>query len=220
MVRVKICGVRTCADAAVAVAAGADAIGLLVGQVHESPDFIGPETAREICTTMGPFVVPVLVTHLTNPDLIVELADQVPAWVIQLHGDLSIDALQYLRPRLTPRKLLGKVSVEGPEAVMQAREIHRFVDALLLDSCDRSTNRVGGTGLVHDWKLSAQIVHESPCPVILAGGLTAANVTAAIDFVAPWGVDVNSGVKGEGGGKSVERCREFVSAVKGAMGGR
>ena len=109
MVRVKICGIRSCADAAVAVAAGADAIGLLVGQVHESPDFIRPATAREICATLGPFVVPVLVTHLTDPNSIVELAQQVPAWVVQLHSDLPIEALRQLRPRLAPQ--IGRAHV-------------------------------------------------------------------------------------------------------------
>jgi phosphoribosylanthranilate isomerase len=200
------------------VSAGADAIGLLVGQVHESPDFIRPATAREICATLGPFVVPVLVTHLTDPDSIVKLAQAVPAWVVQLHSDLPIEALRQLRPRLAPRKLLGKVSVEGPDAVIRAREIHGLVDGLLLDSCDRSTNRVGGTGLVHDWNLSAQIVRESPVPVILAGGLTPANVATAIKLVQPWGVDVNTGVKGEGGRKSAQRCRQFVDSVKGRSG--
>jgi phosphoribosylanthranilate isomerase len=219
-VRVKICGIRSPEEAAVAVVAGADAIGLLVGQVHESPDFIRPETAREICATLGPFVVPVLVTHLTDPDSIVELARQVPAWVIQLHSDLPIEAFRQLRPRLGPRKLLGKVSVEGPHAVARARAIQDLVDALLLDSCDRSTNRVGGTGLVHDWNLSAQIVRESSVPVILAGGLTPDNVTAAIDLVQPWGVDVNTGVKGEGGRKSADRCRRFVSAAGRALHAR
>ena len=92
------------------------------------------------------------------------------------------------------------------------------IDALLLDSCDRTSNRMGGTGLVHDWNLSAQIVRESPVPVILAGGLTSANVAKAIDLVHPWGVDVNTGVTGDAGGKSAERCRQFVSAAKAATG--
>ena len=220
MVRVKICGIRSRDEAEIAVAAGADAIGLLVGQVYESPDFISPDTAREIYEATGPFVVPVLVTHLTDPDAIVELAEQVPTWVLQLHSDLSGEALRQLRSRLAPRKLLGKVSVEGPHSVVRAREIARYVDALLLDSCDRATNRVGGTGLVHDWNLSAQIASQSKVPVILAGGLNSTNVGEASELVRPWGVDVNTGVKGEAGGKSLTLCQQFVSAVRGARSGR
>jgi len=214
MVRVKICGIRSREDAGVAVAAGANAIGLLVGQLHDSPDFITPATAREICRCLGPFVVPILVTHLEDPDAIAQLADEVPAWGVQVHSDLSANTLLALRDRLLPRKIMGKVSVEGPAALERAREISRAVDALLLDSCDRATNRVGGTGLVHDWNLSAQIVRESTIPVVLAGGLTPANVTGAIEAVRPWGVDVNTGVKGEDGRKSAVRCREFVTAVR------
>jgi phosphoribosylanthranilate isomerase len=214
MVRVKICGIRSREEAEIAVAAGADAIGLLVGQIHESPDFISAETAREICAALGPFVVPVLVTHLTDLAAITELAQQVPAWAIQLHSDLSCEALHQLRRTLAPRKLLGKVSVEGPGAVARALEIDNFVDALLLDTCDRATNRVGGTGLVHDWNLSSQIARQSRVPVILAGGLTAANVVEAIDRVHPWGVDVNTGVKGDAGRKSAVRCGQFVCAAK------
>jgi len=214
MVRVKICGIRSQEEADIAVAAGADAIGMLVGQVHASPDFISPDTAREICGALGPFVVPVLVTHLTDSDEIVELARQVPTWALQLHSDLSGTVLRQLRRRLTSRKLVGKISVEGPDSVGRAVEIAQFVDALLLDSCDRATNRMGGTGLVHDWKISAQIARQSRVPVILAGGLNSANVGEAIQLVRPWGVDVNTGVKGEAGEKSATRCRQFVTAVR------
>ena len=218
MVRVKICGVRSLADAHVAVESGAHAIGLLVGQVHESPDFITPRTAREICHGLGPFVVPVLVTHLADPDAIVELVQQIPAWAVQVHSELPVDSLASLRSRLFPRRILGKVSVDGEAAIERARSISSVVDALLLDSCDRATNRVGGTGLVHDWNVSSRIVRESTVPVILAGGLTPANVAEAIAVVRPWGVDVNTGVKGEGGHKSANRCRQFVAAAGGASG--
>ena len=214
MVRLKICGIRSQEEADIAVAAGADAIGMLVGQVHASPDFISPDRAREICGALGPFVVPVLVTHLTDSDEIVELAQQVPTWAVQLHSDLSGTVLRQLRRRLTSRKLLGKISVEGPDSVGRAVEVAQFVDALLLDSCDRVTNRMGGTGLVHDWNLSTQIARQSQVPVILAGGLNAANVSEAIQLVRPWGVDVNTGVKGEEGEKSATRCRQFVCNVR------
>lgn len=212
--RVKICGIRSREDAEIAVASGADAIGMLVGQVHESPDFISPVKARDICSALGPFVVPVLVTHLNDPDAIVDVAQQVPTWALQLHSDLSEETLRQLRHRLAPRKLLGKVSVEGPESIVRAEKIARFVDALLLDTRDRASNRVGGTGLVHDWNVSAQIARQSTVPVILAGGLNSANVAKAIGLVRPWGVDVNTGVKGEQGGKSAARCRRFISAVR------
>ena len=68
--------------------------------------------------------------------------------------------------------MIAKVSVDGPEAIHRARKLYKVADVLLLDSINKRTNKVGGTGHTHDWSISAQIVRESPIPVILAGGLT------------------------------------------------
>jgi phosphoribosylanthranilate isomerase len=213
MVRVKICGITSPAEAGLAERLGAHAIGLLVGQAHASPDFVEPEVADVIARGVPPFVAAVLVTHVDDPDALVRLASAVPCPVLQLHSDLAGATLRQLRPRLAPRKIIGKVSVEDATALDRAREIEPFVDAIVLDSRDRATDRVGGTGLVHDWSISARIVAAAAVPVILAGGLTPENVAAAVRAVQPWGVDVHSGVESSDGRKDESRMRRFMAAA-------
>ena len=212
MVRVKICGVTSTAEARIAERHGAHAIGVLVGRVHAARDFVEPDVANLICRTLGPFISAVLVTHLEDPDAIVRLAESVPFPVLQLHSDLHAFAFRELRARLSPRKVIGKVSVEGKAAVERARQIAPFVDAIVLDTRDRATDRVGGTGMVHDWSVSARIASTSEVPIILAGGLTPENVAQAISAVKPWGVDVNSGVETSEGRKDDARIRRFIAA--------
>lgn len=214
MTRVKICGITSVAEAKLATECGADAIGLLVGQTHHSSDFIAPELAQQICATLPPFVTSVLVTHLENADEIMALAQAIPCTAIQLHSDLSADVLRRLRVRLSPRRIIGKVSVEGVACIERAKAISESVDAILVDSVNRATNQVGGTGMVHDWRISASIVRFVPCPVILAGGLNPTNVEQAITTVMPSAVDVNSGVETSDGKKSEPLLRQFAMAAK------
>jgi phosphoribosylanthranilate isomerase len=211
--RIKICGLTSIAEAKLVQHHGADAVGLLVGRLHRAPDFIEPDLACAIASTVAPFVTPVLVTHLEDPEEICRLAGKVPCPVVQLHSDLPVSLLRELRKELYPRKIIGKISVESHSALARAAELEACVDALLLDSIDRSTNRVGGTGRIHDWSISAKIVAATRIPVILAGGLTPANVAQAITQVRPWAVDVNSGVETETGAKSEDLVARFVRAV-------
>jgi len=217
-VKVKICGIKSVHDAKLADRLGADALGLLVGQTHASKDFISPRMALKICTAISPFIVPVLVTHIEDPESIVKLARLLPCPAIQLHGDMTINLLRKLSRLLRPKKLIARVSVEGENSIQHARELSAYADAIVLDTIDRSTDRVGGTGLVHDWSISAKIVRESRVPVVLAGGLTPENVAEAIRIVKPWGVDVNSGVKKRDGGKDPKRISGFIKRAKGVVG--
>jgi phosphoribosylanthranilate isomerase len=213
MVRVKICGITSTAEAQLAVRHGAHAIGVLVGRVHVAPDFVEPDLANLIARSLPPFIPAVLVTHLAEAEAVVRLAGAVSCPVLQLHSDLSASAFRKLRALLSPRKVIGKVSVEGDAAVERAREIEPFVDAIVLDTRDRETDRVGGTGMVHDWTISARIASASKVPIILAGGLTPENVAQAIRAVNPWGVDVNSGVETSDGRKDEDRVRRFIAAA-------
>ncbi len=217
MVRVKICGVTSTAEAQIAERHGAHAIGVLVGRVHVAPDFVEPAVANRIARSLPPFIAAVLVTHLDQPEAIMRLADTVSFPVLQLHSDLSASIFRELRARLSPRKIIGKVSVEGEAAVERAREIEPFVDAIVLDTRDLATDRVGGTGMVHDWSISARIASTSNVPIILAGGLTPENVAQAIRTVKPWGVDVNSGVETHDGRKDEGRIRRFIAAASNTL---
>ena len=217
MTRVKICGLTSVAEAKLVQQQGADAVGVLVGQVHHSPDFVEPDVACDIVAALGPFVTPVLVTHLEVPEEIRRLARKIPCTVVQLHSDPPPALLRRLRKDLHPRKIIGKVSVENETAVERAKTIAPLVDAILLDSMDRAADRVGGTGLIHDWSVSAKIVAAVHVPVILAGGLNPINVLQAIRRVKPWAVDVNSGVETKNGRKSHQLVRRFIQAVRATM---
>lgn len=216
MVSVKICGVRRVADALLAVEAGADEIGLLVGQRHTSGDFISTETAAEIVAACAGRATPVLVTHVSNPDAVHELARQAGVTAIQVHSEMPPEGLAHLRA-LGGYRLRKSWHVTGPESLDYGDAYRGVADAFLLDSVNAATGQVGGTGRAHDWSLSHEIVVRcAGVPVILAGGLNPENVGAAVRQVRPAGVDVNSGTKGPDGFKDAERLRAFVRAAKAA----
>ncbi len=213
---VKICGIRHRRDLAAALASGPDALGFLVGRVHSSPDFIAPEEARELASRVpSGAAAPVLVTHVNKPDRLERLIEATDIRTVQLHGAPAPSQVCELRNRLgAGAVLILAVHVRGACMDDAWHEALPWVDALVLDTADPATDRVGGTGRVHDWRVSAGFVRECPLPVLLAGGLTPENVARAIRTAHPYGVDVNSGVEDERGNKSGERCRAFVAAAR------
>lgn len=209
--RVKICGIQSQEDMSTALQAGADALGFLVGITHVAEDKIGLEEAKYLIEQLPPFVSSVAVTHLQQTDEIVDIVRTIRCTTVQVHNDVEVSVLQQIRAKLPHVKIIKAVHVTGQEALDYAREMASYVDALLLDS--RTSDRLGGTGLTHDWNISRQIVEQGPVPVILAGGLTPSNVGDAVQSVRPFGVDVNSGVE-IAGKKDPHKCREFVQISK------
>jgi len=208
---VKICGIRRHEDALIAAELGVDAIGLLVGQRHNSPDFISVAVAREISRNLPPSVEAVLVTHITEVDEIERLLRQSGITTIQLHSEITADSVANLRARFPDLKIFKSVHVisADPEA------FRKVVDGFVLDTINVATDQVGGTGKTHDWSISQKIVTRYPeIPIILAGGLTSENVRSAIEYVHPFGVDVNSGTKGSDGFKDARKMREFILEAK------
>ncbi|MBO4649269.1 MAG: phosphoribosylanthranilate isomerase [Lentisphaeria bacterium] len=196
--RVKICGVKDETELEIAVNAGADAIGFLVGQRYPSQDFILPEKAAWLTALLPPFVSPVLVTHLTDPGEIQELAEKTGITSIQLHGPSTPEQLGALRECLGPGvKLILAIHVGAlPGEISPApAPFEPLADAFLLDSFDPATGKVGGTGKTHHWETSAQIVNTVHRPVILAGGLNPDNVAEAVRTVRPYAVDANSALR-------------------------
>lgn len=212
--RVKICGIVDMRDLTTALDGGADAVGFLVGQKHPSQDFIDPKLARDLAHSVPPFVTSVLVTHEVSIENIVALALAIPTHVVQLHSDLGPSELTSARELLKPREIIGKVTVENESCIRRLLEIQSSVDAILLDSANRITGQVGGTGLTHDWKISAHLRRVSEKPIILAGGLRPSNVYRAVLAVNPDAVDVNSGVESEDGKKDLKLVKEFVASTR------
>lgn len=214
------------ADALLAIDAGADEIGLLVGQRHASGDFIPVETAAEIVAACIGRVTPVLVTHVEDPATVHALAQRAGVREIQVHSEMTPEAMGRLRglgvrAGTGDYRLRKSWHVTGPESLVYGEAYRNGVDAFLLDSVNAATGQVGGTGHAHDWSLSREIVDWCArdgrnVPVILAGGLNPDNVAAAVRQVRPAGVDVNSGTKGPDGFKDAARVRAFVRAAKAA----
>jgi phosphoribosylanthranilate isomerase len=216
--RVKICGITNLEDAKIAITYGADALGFLVGIRHRAEDAITPEDARRIIINLAPFTSTVLVTHLLKADEIKSLFQQVCATTIQLQDEIPLEEIKVLRKELPNVRLIKAVHVTGPEAVQKALSYEGSVDAITLDSIKREEDRIGGTGLIHDWRISRQVRDSCKLPIILAGGLTPSNVEEAIRTVRPYAVDVNSGVEDPkdrlSGKKNPELVRLFIKKAK------
>lgn len=199
-VRVKICCIAGTAEARMAVAAGAAAVGL-VSAMPSGPGVISEEEICRVAATIPPGVASFLLTSLQEPDAIVAQQRLCRATTLQLVDDLPAGALRHLRGELPRIGLVQVIHVAGGEAVDEALAVAPEVDAILLDSGNRSlpVKELGGTGRVHDWTISRRVVDAvRPLPVYLAGGLNPGNVREAIETVQPFAVDVCSGVRTDG----------------------
>lgn len=214
--KVKICGINSAEFARQAHAAGADFLGLLLGITHLAEDKITVEEARGIIRDSGvPREKFVMVTHLTRADEIISIINELSLKNVQLHDDISPSEIEKIRASLPALFIMKAVHVLDESAVQHALTMEKHADAIILDS--RTKSRLGGTGLVHDWSISREIVKECEKPVFLAGGLNPENVALAVRTVEPYAVDANSGVEYENGDKSEEKMREFVLRAKSAI---
>ena len=221
MFRVKLCGIKRAEDAALAVEAGADALGFLVGQTHASADFISPLAAKSIAASLPPGVAAVLVTHLTEPDDVLNLVAVTGIQTVQLHGESWPEDVARLRRAAPGLTFLKAIHVTDEASLAYGDAFAGLVNGVVLDTANPATGQIGGTGQTHDWSLSRRLVERHPSvPVILAGGLRPENVAEAIAAVGPFGVDVNSGTKGEDGFKSEGKARAFVANAREAFARR
>lgn len=205
--KAKICGINSLSEMKIALDSGADAIGFLVGITHLAEDKIDIPTACELSKRVPPFVSSVAVTHLQTAMDIISLLKQLKVDTVQLHNDIDLTEIVKIRNALPYLKIIKSVSITGKESVLIARKYVGYADGIILDS--RTKERLGGTGITHDWSISRTIVEESPIPVILAGGLTPDNLREAIETVHPYAVDVNSGVETKQK-KDLEKVKQFV----------
>ena len=212
-IRVKICCIASHEEAALAVRAGASAIGL-VSEMPSGPGVIPEQLIAEIAARVPPGVATFLLTSKTDPEAIIAQQRACRTSVVQLVGRLPLGAHARLRAALPGIALVQVIHVTGSEAVAQAATAAPHIDALLLDS-GRPFDPVpvlGGTGRVHDWLVSRAIREAAGIPVFLAGGLRPENVGAAIASVSPYGVDVCSGVR-TGGQLDPTKLAAFMDSV-------
>jgi phosphoribosylanthranilate isomerase len=213
--QVQIAGLSRLDDVRFAFAAGADAVGFTVGLPGGPHDGLTEEGVGEIVASLPPFQPTVLITYEASLDGLLTLLAICRTPILQAHGAHHPDVLRALRGRMPHLKVLKSVSVVDEGAIEEAKRWEGIADALILDSVDPATGRLGATGRTHDWGISRRIVAGARMPVILAGGLTPGNVSAAIAEVRPWGVDVHTGIEVEGV-LDRELLLGFVAAAKGA----
>lgn len=198
-IRLKVCCIASRDEAALAVRHGADALGL-VSAMPSGPGVIDESLIADIAPRVPPPVATFLLTSRTDAPSIVAQARRSAVSALQLVDFVSQATLEALRIALPAVRLVQVVHVLDDDSVREALAVAPFVDALLLDSGNPRlpVKELGGTGRVHDWSLSRAIRDGAGVPVFLAGGLRADNVGEAIAAVAPFGVDVCSGVRTDG----------------------
>jgi len=220
MYRVKICGIRSLKDARIAIKAGADALGFLVGTSYYTNDGVSPREAEELLDSIDYVsVAKVLVTHQLDAGDILWILEPMRFDYVQLHDAIAIKEIKRLRKAMPSIKIVKAVHGNGENPIETALMYAEHVDAIVVDTMSKTRNgmRIGGTGRTHDWNVTARIVEKCPVPVILAGGLNPENVSYAIKHVLPYGVDVNSGVEDRKGNKEPGKVRMFIETAKGLL---
>ena len=201
--RIKICGITRVEDALAAAQAGADAIGLVF--YPPSPRAVELQQACEIAAALPPLVGTVALFVNAEPRRVHEVIERLRPSLLQFHGDETpqqCEAYDYPYLRAV-RMRAGLDLLDLKVRYAQAR-------GLLLDAF---VEGYGGGGEVFDWSL---IPASVGCPIVLSGGLRAANVGQALARVRPWAVDVSSGVERSRGVKDAAAMRAFVAAVRAA----
>lgn len=202
--RIKICGITRGQDAVTAAELGAHAVGLMF--YEDSPRFVSVHQANKVSGVLPPFVTRVGV--FVNP---------VEQQVQTILGALRLDLLQFHGdepPQFCARfgmPYIKAVRVRKGMDLLQYASRYHDAKGLLLDAHNESA--YGGTGEAFDWSL---IPANLPLPIILSGGLNAANVARAIRQVRPWAVDVSSGVESEKGIKDAAKIAAFMQGVRSA----
>lgn len=200
MVKVKVCGITSADDALAAIKYGADALGFVFAS---SPRQVMPGQVCRIMEALPPFICKVGVfvdSEVREVERVMKLCGLDMA---QLHGAESPGYCEALAPRAI------KSFAVKDESVLAVLPKYK-VAAYLLDTHDAVLK--GGTGRSFDWRIAERAgVHG---PVILSGGLTAANVCQAIAAGRPYAVDVSSGVESRPGVKDHAKLRRFITLAK------
>jgi phosphoribosylanthranilate isomerase len=200
-VRVKICGLTRAHDVQAAVAAGADALGFVFAPA--SRRVLEADAARQLAGQVPAFVARVGLFMDQDADEVRRIVERVPLNLLQFHGQ---EEAAYCRSFGLP--YIKAVAMGSDSSVAGADEVYADACGLLLDS--HRLGQSGGTGQTFDWA-------EIPAlglPLILAGGLTPANVRQAVRQVRPWAVDVSSGVEDAPGVKNADSMRTFIKEAK------
>ena len=192
MIRFKICGITNHEDAMLAIEADASAIGFIFAK--KSPRYITPEKAKEIISSIPPFVQTVGVFVNEDPSKVEEIQRSCGIDLIQFHGGESPEICKRFMPRS-----IKAIRIKDRSSLKAIQKYKGCVKAILLDTYKE--DREGGTGETFDWDLAVQS-KEFGIPIILSGGIGPENVKDAISIVRQYAIDVNSKIEVRPGKKS------------------
>jgi phosphoribosylanthranilate isomerase len=194
--RIKICCISSIEEAQLAIRYGASALGL-VSAMPSGPGVIVEQQITAIADTLPPGIGSFLLTSSQDVDTIIEQQRHCHVNTLQIVDSLPEGSHRRLRAALPGIALVQVIHVCSLEALEEARTVAPYVNAILLDSGNPSlaVKELGGTGRVHDWRVSRAIREVLDIPIYLAGGLNADNVRDAIRQVGPFGLDLCSSVR-------------------------
>jgi phosphoribosylanthranilate isomerase len=210
-IRVKICGLTQPEQVQAAVAAGASYLGF--NFFPKSPRFADIPTARDLAIEVPVGVAKVALTVDADNALLDAITDAVPLDMLQLHGHESPARVREVQARygLPVMKVVG---IADRADLIGLQDYWQVADQILVDAkAPKDAVLPGGNGISFDWTLLAE--RRWPCPWMLAGGLTPANVAEAIRLTNARQVDVASGVETAPGVKDAALMRAFVQAAQG-----
>lgn len=210
---IKICANTSLADARLAVDAGADAVGFIFAP---SPRRVKAEDVAVIVSGLPAQVEKIGVFVDADFEEIAVGVRHCGLTGVQLHSEDTTGLAQRLRDEFGAGLRILRVIHFAEDAAVQLRRVSvdDAVDAVLVDS--RTPSAVGGTGTAFDWAAARASVFApgSPLKLVAAGGLSPMNVADAIQILAPWGVDVASGVELSPGIKDPGKVQDFVARAR------
>lgn len=200
-VKIKMCGMTRAVDIRAAIAAGADAIGLVF--VPASPRCVSIEEARKLAKIVPAEVELIGLFMNASAETVSTCCRQLPLTALQFHGHESNDECrQFGQP------WIKTIAMGGGQVPTSTLNAWPDACALLLDG--HAVGEQGGQGKAFDWSVAPQIQQK----IILAGGLNSDNVSAAIQQLKPWAVDVSSGIEMVPGKKSIQLMKRFCNEVR------
>ncbi len=220
---VQIYEVQTLEEAVALAQIGVDHIGVLVGD-GAFPRELSADRASAIYAALPSGTKRVALSLSADPSQIGRVIEQTQPDIIHIGAAielLSVRDTQALKTAFPDILVMRAIPIVDEGSIEYAKDYRGVVDFLLLDSHDRGDNQIGARGRVHDWTISRRIVDEVGVSAILAGGLDADNVAAAIAAVRPAGVDSKTKTdRVDGNGKDLDKVRRFVTAAKLTRSGR
>lgn len=210
---VKICCIQNIEEANLAIREKATAVGL-VSEMPSGFGEISEEIISQIASNIPGNIESFLLTSKQEPEEIIYQHQRCQTSTLQIVDRVSEQVYPTLRKRLAHVSIVQVIHVEDEKAIERAVAVQSMVDAILLDSGspDAKVKRLGGTGRIHNWDISREIVQSVNIPVYLAGGLTPENVYDALRKVRPFGIDVCSGVRTQGK-LDEQKLRRFMTRI-------